>query len=315
MSFFRYLLTFETTGKIGNGLKLPLCIFNITSFPHFDKKSCGFVKKLLVLFLIFICSFYVAAQEETVLVKKNEYGGKTVQFVYQNGDAYYSKLESSVYYFDADGKACRVIHKFNESQQLLKGFSAQEERLENGLVLSYKLTLTAKQRAEQGIDYLIEYVGENGSVIRKQYVKGELSRTEQTGGFTDIYPFYALDVLEKYLAEDETHEIVSEKAVYKFSATFSRGRSFVEFTSGLKNISEKEKNMISAYMDCYNQNHLAKLFNKKVQVSYGRRTYTAFVQDQLLSHIKKGKQCLLSYGVVGYNGELCLLVTAVGNLD
>ncbi len=255
------------------------------------------------------------AQEETVLVKKNEYGGKTVQFVYEKGDQYFSKLESSVYYFDAAGNACRVIHKFNESQQLLKGFAAQEERLEGGLVLSYKLTLTAKQRAEQGFDYLIEYVGENGSIIRKQYVKGELSRTEQTGAFTDVYPFYALDVLEKYLAEDETHEIVSEKAVYKFSATFSRGRSFVEFTSGLKNISDKEKNMIAAYMDCYNQSHLARLFVKKVQVEYGRRTYTAFVQEQLVPHIKKKKKCLLSYGVVEYNGELCLLITAVGNLD
>ena len=255
------------------------------------------------------------AQEEIVLVKKNEYGGKTVQFVYQKGDQYFSSLESSVYYFDSAGNACRVIHKFNENQQLLKGFAAQEERLEDGLVLSYKLTLTAKQRAEQGFDYLIEYVGEDGSIIRKQYVKGELSRTEQTGSFTDVYPFYALDVLEKYLAEDETHEIVSEKAVYKFSATFSRGRSFVEFTSGLKNISDKEKNMIAAYMDCYNQSHLAKLFVKKVQVEYGRRTYTAFVQEQLVPHIRKKKKCLLSYGVVEYNGELCLLITAVGNLD
>ena len=255
------------------------------------------------------------AQEEIVLVKKNEYGGKTVQFVYQKGDQYFSSLESSVYYFDSAGNACRVIHKFNENQQLLKGFAAQEERLEDGLVLSYKLTLTAKQRAEQGFDYLIEYVGEDGSIIRKQYVKGELSRTEQTGSFTDVYPFYALDVLEKYLAEDETHEIVSEKAVYKFSATFSRGRSFVEFTSGMKNISDKEKNMIAAYMDCYNQSHLAKLFVKKVQVEYGRHTYTAFVQEQLVPYIQKKKKCLLSYGVVGYNGELCLLITAVGNLD
>ncbi len=298
-------------------MKFRYCLADIKKISHlfesFSKKAAKtFIECLLLLFL---SAGVLFAQEETVLVKKNEYGGKTVQFVYEKGDQYFSKLESSVYYFDAAGNACRVIHKFNESQQLLKGFAAQEERLEGGLVLSYKLTLTAKQRAEQGFDYLIEYVGENGSIIRKQYVKGELSRTEQTGAFTDVYPFYALDVLEKYLAEDETHEIVSEKAVYKFSATFSRGRSFVEFTSGLKNISDKEKNMIAAYMDCYNQSHLARLFVKKVQVEYGRRTYTAFVQEQLVPHIKKKKKCLLSYGVVEYNGELCLLITAVGNLD
>ena len=286
-----------------------------TNSKPFSLKIKPLFFRLLAVFSLFFFALPAFGEQEVVLIKKNEYGGRTIQYEYQPGDRYYSQLVSSVYYFDASGSACRVIHSFNEQQSLLSGFSSQEERLENGMVLSYKMTLNAKQKAEQGIDYLIEYVGENGSVIRKQYVKGELSRPEQAGGFTDIYPFYALDVLEKYLAEDETHEIVSEKAVYKFSATFSRGRSFVEFTSGLKNISEKEKNMISAYMDCYNQNHLAKLFNKKVQVSYGRRTYTAFVQDQLLSHIKKGKQCLLSYGVVGHNGELCLLVTAVGNLD
>ena len=293
------------------------CFADIKKFSPFS--ACFSKKTWKTIAGCAFCAFMsvnlIFAQEETVLVKKNEYGGKTVQFVYEKGDPYFSRLESSVYYFDSAGNACRVIHKFNESQQLLKGFAAQEERLEDGLVLSYKLTLTAKQRAEQGFDYLIEYVGEDGSIIRKQYVKGELSRTEQTGSFTDVYPFYALDVLEKYLAEDETHEIVSEKAVYKFSASFSRGRSFVEFTSGLKNISDKEKNMIAAYMDCYNQGHLAKLFVKKVQVEYGRRTYTAFVQEQLVPYIQKKKKCLLSYGVVGYNGELCLLITAVGNLD
>lgn len=297
-------------------MKVLHCLADIKKFSSCKLFSIKEWKKFAICAVwVLMSACLLFAQEETILVKKNEYGGKTVQFVYEKGDPYYSKLESSVYYFDSNGNACRVIHKFNENQQLLKGFSAQEERLENGLVLSYKLMLTAKQRAEQGFDYLIEYVGEDGSIIRKQYVKGELSRTEQTGAFTDVYPFYALDVLEKYLAEDETHEIVSEKAVYKFSATFSRGRSFVRFTSSLKNISEKEKNMIAAYMDCYNQNHLAKLFVKKVQVEYDHRTYTAFVQEQLLPHIKKGKKCLLSYGVVGYNGELCLLITAVGNLD
>ncbi len=298
-------------------MKFLHCLPDKKKFPLFFACFSQKIWKVFANFAVFtlMSVSLLFAQEEIVLVKKNEYGGKTVQFVYQKGDQYFSSLESSVYYFDSVGNACRVIHKFNENQQLLKGFAAQEERLENGLVLSYKLTLTAKQRAEQGFDYLIEYVGEDGSIIRKQYTKGELSRTEQTGSFTDVYPFYALDVLEKYLAEDETHEIVSEKAVYKFSATFSRGRSFVEFTSGMKNISDKEKNMIAAYMDCYNQSHLAKLFVKKVQVEYGRHTYTAFVQEQLVPYIQKKKKCLLSYGVVGYNGELCLLITAVGNLD
>lgn len=292
-------------------------VWKIKKFSLLSKCFVQNAKKtfLVLLALSFFALCHIYAQEETILVKKNEYGGQTIQFVYEQGDTFFSKLESSVYYLDNMGNARRVIHKFNETQQLLKGFALQEERLENGLVLSYKLTLTAKQRVEQGLDSLIEYIGEDGTIIRKQYIKGDLSRTEQTGSFTDVYPFYALDVLEKYLAEDETHEIVSEKAVYKFSASFSRGRSFIEFSSGLKNISEKEKNMIAAYMDCYNQNHLAKLFVKKVQVAYGRQTYTAFVQEQLVPHIKRGKKCLLSYGVVGYNGELCLLITAVGNLD
>ncbi len=277
-------------------------------------------KKPLLLRLLAVFAFFCFAQpafgeEEVVLIKKNEYGGRTIQYSYQPGDRYYSQLVSSVYYFDSNGSACRVIHSFNEQQSLLSGFASQEERLENGLVLSYKMTLNAKQKAEQGIDYLIEYIGTDGNVVRKQFVKGDFSRTEIVGNFTDNYPLYSLDVLEKYLVEDDTQEIVVDKEVYKFSAQFNRGRSFATISSGQKNLSGKEKSLVNVYMDVYNQPNLAKLFVKKVDIKVGKKEYTAFVQEHLLPFVKKNNACFISYSAVLYNGELCLLLTDVGLVD
>lgn len=267
--------------------------------------------------VVFIFAFaqIIFAEESVVLVKKNEYGGKTIQYTYNENDRYYEQLKSSIYYFDIDGNVCRVIHTFNEIQEQLTGFTTQEERIEDGVVTSYKLTLSMKQRAEQGIDYIIEFMGANREVIRKQIVKDDLSRTESTGTFTDSYPFYALDVLEKYLSQDDTQEIISDKAIYKFSAYFNKGRSFVKFASGTKKLNDADKRMINAYTDCYNQSHLAKLFTRKVKVQYGKETYTAYLQESLLPLVKRKKECFLSYNVVMFNGEMCLLVSSVGHLD
>lgn len=285
-------------------------------FSH-KKKFCAFnfpLKFLLALSLLFF-ALPIFAEEEVVLIKKNEYGGKTIQYSYQAGDKYFSQLIYSVYYFDASGSACKVIHTFNEQQSLLSGFSSQEERLQNGSVLSYKMTLNAKQKAEQGIDYLIEYIGTDGNVIRKQFVKGDFSCTETVGNFTDNYPLYSFAVLEKYLMEDDTQEIVIDKEIYKFSAQFNRGRSFATISSGLRNLNSKEKSLIKVYMDVYNQPNLAKLFVKKVSVKVGKNEYTAFVQEHLLPFVKKNNSCFVSYSAVLYNGELCLLLTDVALVD
>ncbi|MCQ2594533.1 MAG: hypothetical protein MJ196_04655 [Treponemataceae bacterium] len=293
---------------------MQIFLTDINSKP-FSLKIKPLFFRLLTVFALFFFALPAFGEQEVVLIKKNEYGGRTIQYEYQPGDRYYSQLVSSVYYFDASGSACRVIHYFNEQQSLLSGFSSQEERLENGMVLSYKMTLNAKQKAEQGIDYLIEYIGTDGNVVRKQFVKGELSLTETVGNFTDNYPLYSLEVLEKYLIEDDTQEIVVDKEVYKFSAQFNRGRSFATISSGQKNLSGKEKSLVNIYMDVYNQPNLAKLFVKKVELKVGKREYTAFVQEHLLPFVKKNNDCFISYSAVMYNGELCLLLTDVGLVD
>lgn len=282
--------------------------------PRFSIPLRAVVAALALFVFASLCA-PLFAEQSTVLVKKNEYGGQTLRLVYESGDVYYDQLVSSVYYFDANNEACRVIHTFNETQALLSGFSVQEERLDGGKVLNYRMTLTTKQRIEQGIDYLIEYMGKENTVIRREFISGNKSMTEATGTFTDSYPFYALDVLEKYLQQDDTQEIQNDRAVYKFSATFNRGRSFVTFDSGLRNISDSERSMIVAYMDCYNQKEDARQFTKKVTVSYGKQTYTAFIPQHLLSYVKRKRNCVLTYRVALCNGKQVLLVTAVNNLD
>ena len=279
------------------------------------KKSRCFKITFVVLLFVFLSSRILFSETETILANKNEYGGKTVQYDYEKGDRYSSQLVSSVYYFDSEGKPQRVIHNFNQAQSQLSGFASQEERLDNGSVLSYKLVLNTKQRTEQGFDYIIEYIGAKDDIVRKQFVKGKYSVTEEPGAYTDMFPFYALDVLAKYLEEDDTDEIRQNKNVYKFSATFSRGRSFVTFSSGTKNISGKEKEAIEKYMDTYYEQSQAGIFVKKIEVEYNKQTFIAFVPEILLHSVKKNKTALISYAVFSYNNDMYLLLTDIKDLD
>ena len=271
--------------------------------------------KFAILTLLFACPFKLFSETETILANKNEYGGKTVQYDYEKGDRYSSQLVSSVYYFDSSGKPQRVIHNFNQAQSQLSGFASQEERLDNGSVLSYKLVLNTKQRTEQGFDYIIEYVGAKDTIIRKQFVKGKFSVTEEPGAYTDAFPFYAPDVLARYLEEDDTDEIIQNKDVYKFSSTFSRARSFITFSSGTKNISGKEKDAIEKYMDTYYEQTQAGIFVKKIEIEYNKQKFIAFVPEILLHSVKKNKNALISYAVFSYNHEMYLLLTDIKDLD
>ncbi len=112
------------------------------------------------------------AENSRTLTDKNDFGGATVEFNYQNGDEFYNKfgIERSVIFYDYGKKIKQVEYYYLPAAAKEKGFTKRIEYYsEKGKVASAYVIHTDEFAQKEKYNQHNEYFDENGQKIRIDY--------------------------------------------------------------------------------------------------------------------------------------------------
>jgi hypothetical protein len=150
----------------------------------------------------------------------------------------------------------------------------------------------------------------NNTCYSLGFSNGKLTAYTSSDSFMNNYQLFDLDYLEKQIYSSENDK--KQDGQYNLSAKYHKARTFLKVKSPATDMSKKDKELVHYYCTFLNDPDKAALYNKKVKVESNEKQYTAFIQDSLIPYLTtpyltEDGDCLLAYGVIGYEGELFLI--------
>jgi hypothetical protein len=266
---------------------------------------------LSVVLLLFVARLYSETQKE--IEGMNLFGGKTISINYEKGDTNYNIVEETRLYYNEDDELVKNVSKLTNEMIKKTDFTFQEQQYENGKIIFYKMYMSDVGIQKHGYDYIIEYINQNGHVKMVKYGFGQTTITESTDNFPYQYTFLQLEYLANQILSDYEQNPKGDR--FDFSAKYFQGRSLVLFTSGIQKMNDNDKKYANYYLKSVGQEAKIKYYNWKTKVKEKNKEYIVYIQDGLQQYCKNNEWALITFVVIGVNGELYPLLVAVNEVD
>ena len=262
------------------------------------------MKKLIIIFVVFCLCLNLFAAERKVTEAKNEFGGETVEFTLSPDEKDYEQFTKVIFYFDGSNIKQKIRYYFSEKTTMQSGYVIQEEYLEAGKTIEYRMCFSEEEAKKRGITTVIEKLSLPDYLV---YSDGKRTVYSNMKSFVHNYPVLALSYLEKEFSDPKA--VDKEHGRFAVSARYKKARSFVTFTSDFIELNETDNKILKFYADYMEAPEIKDLYFKKAYAESEGKKYTVYIQKNLEPYIKKNLTCLLAYGLIGYNNELFLIST------
>lgn len=263
---------------------------------------------IAMLALLFAVSCVFSATQKTV-EETNEYGGKTIEYLFSTGDSEYSMADAARYYFDSKGVLKRIAFRMNESTKKKNGIEIQEQYFSGDSVIKYKMLLTNSQKNIKGYDYIVEYVDEKDNVVSYEYLINGKLIVENSDSFVIKYPFYKLSYLVSSIFEDYKENSIGD--TFTFSSKYYKGRSAITFKGNRLPLSIDDKDILLRYAKTIGNDGFVDLYKYKIAVVDDGVEYWLFIQDGLEKYCIENKDALITYANIGKNKKLYLILVSI----
>lgn len=262
------------------------------------------------------CFFYIIflnlifSAEPKTINQNNEYNGITLEYNLSTDEPQYKQFTKVQVFYDNSNNKRKEIYYLSETLQKNNGYLTQTNIFNEGKIVEYVVQLTEEEAAKKGVSILIEKMDANNTCYSLGFSNGKLTAYTSSDSFMNNYQLFALDYLENQIYSSENEK--KQNNQYLLSAKYFKARTFVKVKSPTTDMSKKDKEIVYYYSKFLNDPDKASLYNKKIKVESKGKQYTAFVQDSLIPYLKtpyltEDGDCLLAYGVLGYDDELFLI--------
>lgn len=263
------------------------------------------MKKKLIIVLFLSITYYLFGATVTVVDSQNEYGGITEQYDLDPTEKDYEYYHTFFVFYNKYKITQKRHYLLSDSVQVQTGYISQEEIYKNNMIAEYRMQLTEEMSKQQGLTEIIEKINPDGSTERLGYSDGNKTAYMDPSSFMIKYPVYSLDFLNKeYFSGVEKSD---NDENYYFSSKYFKGRSFVRFDKGVKQLNDLDKLLIKLYAKYMGNKDIPNLFTSKTVVYSEGKSYTVYLPDVLVPYIEDNMDCLLAYGLLGCNENLYLL--------
>ena len=268
------------------------------------KKGIKEMKKIIIVFAALGLFINLYAAEPKIIESKNEFGGETVEFNLSPDEKDYELFTKVIWYFDSSNIKQKIRYYFSEKTTMQSGYVIQEEYLEAGNPIEYRMYFSAEEAKKRGITTVIEKVSLPNYLI---YSDGKRTVYSNMNSFVHNYPILTLSYLEQEFSDPKPENY--DHGRISISARYKKARSFVTFTSDFIELNETDNKLLQFYSDYMEAPELKDLYFKKAYAESEGKKYTVYIQKNLEPYINKNLSCLLAYGLIGYNKELFLIST------
>jgi hypothetical protein len=260
---------------------------------------------VILLFVVF-CVF---SEEVNILEEKNEYGGRTVERIYNQYEQAIVNTARRIEYFDHRNVLAKMIVTTNDTVAADTGIREQIQYYENGNVEKYEMFFTDVHVRQRGYNRMIEKMAPNDVVDWTFWYNNDML-LDASRGSDNSFQFYNVEFIDdEFLTGYEPNE---RGDVISTSGRYYRLRSVIRFDTEPVDLESHDFMLMNAFAGTFGLQNFSALYTKKVRVYSQNRSYWLYLQTQLIQFVK-GQNATIRYYPISRNGELHLI--CVGFFD
>ena len=253
-------------------------------------------KYLLLLIFVFFCILSYA-DSDSVVALKNEYGGKTVERIFNGHD----KVVKAIFYYNKINKIKKTEIFLTEAVQKNNKIYKQIEYYNNfNIIAKFEVFFTEENFEKTGVTKNVEYVDRNDKILKIEYYHNDTLIYEDKG--TDQYPFMLLSyynnaILDAYkMAKENNNNKDVELILFENQIFLCKTKA--KILDKIEDISVNDKEVINTWCNQFNKKEFLN-YSKKILVEEYGNQYWVFVDDEILKKIKKDIPVILYYYYIG----------------
>jgi hypothetical protein len=269
------------------------------------------MKKTIIALAAILALSPLFAFQDSTLEGRNEYGGSTVQRVYDASDEEYQSVDRMLSYFDADKGLRRRVYFHNENIRGNIGIETQEELYQPGGGLpEYLVNYTAQNAAAKGVSSVRETIDERENIVKAEYYRGDaLIQTDPSEEEEYRFPFYRLAYVEKALLA--TPKGSMEKVDCAINQRYVSIRAVVGCAGKQAALDDVETRGLDWWCAQMKAEKIRSRYASKVLVTDDGTEHWVLIQDELLPQLSDGGDFLMNFFTCRAEGKALLICVSL----